>query len=236
LWAAGQDFCPSWTNKGPSCATYRGGLYDRSISQTEKDTANMVTHTFDDTISNWTKDDITLQDNSILPQYEFALRTFSVNEFVHKGEIGLGRSSTFLKTLSDNKNISSKSYSFFWGNEVTSEPRDGSLTLGGYDQALLAEGPNITAKFTTDDRKCKEGMIVTLTSLGLQTSGGTTRDAWEGLPDLRVCVIAATSNIMSIPVEYWDPIQTIMGVERYPFRNGTAETHYYNTTLIKPSS
>lgn len=195
----------------------------------------MVPHTFDDTIANWTKDDIRLQDNTSLPKYEFALRTNSINPFVHKGELGLGRSSTFLKTLSDNSKISSRSYSFFWGNEVTNEPRDGSLTLGGYDQALIGDGPNITVPFT-DDAKCKEGIIVSITSLGMQTSGGGTRDAWEGLPDLKVCVIAATSNIMEIPIQYWDPIETIMGVERYPFRNGTSETHYYNTTIIKPQS
>ncbi|KAH7068367.1 aspartic peptidase domain-containing protein [Paraphoma chrysanthemicola] len=235
LWSAPLNFCPGWTRQGPACASYRGGLYDRSISQTESDTANNVARTFDDTASNWTKDDIRLQDNGVLPQYEFALRTGSVNEFVHKGELGLGRTSTFLKTLSDNKNISSRSYSFFWGNEVTKEPRDGSLTLGGYDQALVADGPNITTKFTVDEAKCREGIIVSLTSLSLQPTGGASQEAWDSLSDLRVCVIASTSNIMSIPAAYWDPIQSIMGVELSSYRNGTADTHFYNTTLIKSS-
>ncbi|KAF2023807.1 hypothetical protein EK21DRAFT_80075 [Setomelanomma holmii] len=236
LWSATNGFCPSqwWTNNSPPCATYRGGLYDRSISQTEKDTANQISHTFDDTIANWTRDDITLEDNSVLPQYEFALRTGNNNPFTSIGEIGLGRSSSFLKTLSENKNISSRSYSFFTGTEVTTQSRDGSFTLGGFDQALIAKGTNVTSPFVAD-AKCKEGIIVTLTSLSLQTSDGKTQDAWENLADLRVCVIAATSNIMTIPVEYWDPIQSIMGVERNSFRNGTAETQYYNTTLIKPS-
>jgi hypothetical protein len=216
------------------CSTYRGGLYDRSTSQTEHDVANLVVHTFDDTVSNWTRDDIKLQDNTFLPQYEFALRTTSVNSFVHKGELGMAKSSTLLKTLGDNSNISSNSYSFFWGNEVAKEPRDGSLTLGGFDQALIAEGPNVTVPFT-DEPKCKEGIVVTLTSLGLTSAGGT-RDAWDGLPDLKVCVIATTSNIMSIPAQYWDPIESIMGVERMTARNGSSDGYFYNTTVIKPAS
>jgi hypothetical protein len=216
------------------CSTYRGGLYDRSTSQTENDVANMVVHTFDNNIANWTRDDIKLQDNITLPQFEFALNTGSVNSFVHKGELGMGKSSTLLKTLIERSNISSNSYSFFWGSEVTKEPRDGSLTLGGFDQALIAEGPNVTVPFT-DEPKCKEGIIVTLTSLGLTSAGGA-RDAWDGLPDLRVCVIATTSNIMSIPAQYWDPIESIMGVERVTSRNGSSDGYFYNTTAIKPAS
>jgi hypothetical protein len=213
------------------CQTYRGGLYDRSTSQTENDSGNLVAHTFDDTIANWTKDDVKLADNTSLPQYEFALRTNSINSYVHKGELGLAKTSTFLKTLQDNAKISSKSYSFFWGNEVTDQPRDGSLTLGGYDQAIIADGANVTSGFT-DEPKCKEGLIVNITGVALQGN----KNVWEGLPDLRVCVIAATSNIMSIPGQYWDPIQAAMGVELYPFRNGTAETYFYNTTIVKKDS
>jgi hypothetical protein len=212
------------------CATYRGGLYDRSTSATENDVANLVAHTFDNTIANWTRDDIRLQDNTSLPQYEFGLRTTSTNEFVHKGELGLAKSSTFLKTLLAASKTSSNSYSFFWGDEVSDEPRDGSLTLGGYDQALVAEGSNITVPFGQDDR-CDEGIIVTLTGLGLD--GG---DAWKDLPDLEVCVIATTSNIMTIPSQYWDPIGAMMGVELYPFKNGTSESHLYNTTIVTPAS
>jgi hypothetical protein len=229
LWGTSWGYCPSRMNS-VECATYRGGLYDRSTSTTENDGANLAAHTFDDTIANWTRDDIKLQGNISLSQYEFGLRTNSINSYVHKGELGLAKFSTFLKTLLDTSKISSNSYSFFWGNEVTNQPRDGSLTLGGYDQALIAEGPNVTVPFGNDIR-CKEGIIVTVTSLELQ--GG---DAWKDLPDLEVCVIPATSNIMTIPGHYWDPIQTMMGVELDPTRNGTSAAHFYNTTLVTIAS
>jgi hypothetical protein len=216
------------------CSTYRGGLYDRSNSATEKDVANMIAHTFDDTVANWTRDDIKLSDNTSLSQHEFALRTNSVNSYVHKGELGLARTSSFLKSLADASKISSLSYSFFWGNEVTNEPRDGSLTLGGYDQSLIADGANITAPIA-DEPKCREGIVVNITSLGIQ-SGGSTQDVWSNLPDLRVCVIASTSNIMTIPGHYWDPIQAAMGLELDSARNGTSKEHFYNTTTVKPAS
>lgn len=212
------------------CSTYRGGLYDRSNSQTETDGPNMIAHTFDDTVANWTRDDVRLSDNTSMSQFEFAMRTSSVNSFTHIGEVGLAKTSTFMQALAKDEKTSSNSYSFFWGNEVSNEPRDGSLTLGGYDQALIADGTNVTVPFT-DEVKCKEGIIVNITSLALQG-----KDVWEGLPDLRVCVIAATSNIMSIPGHYWDQIQTAMGVELTATRNGTASSHFYNTTLVKPES
>jgi hypothetical protein len=195
----------------------------------------MVPHISDDAVANWTRDDVKMLDGTSMAQYEFGQLTKSVNSYVHKGELGLGRDSQFLKYFSDRKNVSSRSYSFYWGNEVTSEPRDGSLTLGGYDSALIADGPNVTVSFT-DEKKCKEGIIVSMTSLTLQTSGGGTQDAWAGLEDLKVCVIAATSNIMTIPAQYWDPIEAIMGVTRITARNGSADSHYYNTTLVTPES
>jgi hypothetical protein len=231
LWSTGppRGWCPTGYSQ-VRCATYRGGLYDPSNSQTETEGPNLVAHFYDDTIANWTKDDIRLQDNTSLPQYEFGIRTNSVNSFVQKGEIGLGSASSFLKTLQDIQKISSKSYSFFWGSEVTSPSRDGSLTLGGYDQALIGDGSNVTVPFS-DDPRCKEGIIVNITSIDL--SG---KNAWEGLPALQVCVIAANGNIMTIPVSHWDPIQAAMGAELYPFKNGTAETYYYNTTIIKQAS
>ncbi|KAH8722658.1 aspartic peptidase domain-containing protein [Phaeosphaeriaceae sp. PMI808] len=233
LWGPG-GFCPNWTTPS-SCATYRGGLYDISSSGTKSNVTTMVPHILDNIVANWTKDDVKLADDTSLPQFEFGLHTFDDNPFTQLGELGLGRTSTFLKTLVDNLKISSTSYSFFWGNEVTKQPRDGSLTLGGYDEAIVGNSRNITVPFT-EDARCKEGIIVNITSIGLQTRGGGSRDAWDGLPDLRVCVNMATSNIMTIPVEYWDPIQAIMGVDFYPWRNGTSTNYLWNTTIVKPAT
>jgi hypothetical protein len=226
LWNQASNFCTKGTNLA-KCITYRGGLYDPSRSESKKVTAILTPHIFDDTVANWTRDDIKLQDNTSLSQFEFALRTTFNNPFIEKGELGLGRASTFLDLLSATERISSKAYSFFWGNEVTNEPREGVLTLGGFDAAILGDSPNIIVPVTKDEPSCKEGLIVTLTSLGLEISGSV-RDVWDGLPDLRVCVIPEVSNIMSIPVAYWDPIEAAMGVERTSSRNGTSSEYFWS--------
>jgi hypothetical protein len=189
------------------------------------------------TIANWTKDDVNLQDNTNLPQYEFAVYTNRKNvNSTDKGQLGLGIDSSLLKGLAASQKISSKMYSFFWGSEVTAEPRDGSLILGGYDEAIVGDGPNITVPITQDAR-CKEGMIVSLTGLDLQPAGGSSTNAWDGLGALRVCIKASAPNVLALPSQYWDPIERITGVWRYnDGRNGTSWGIYYNTTIVQPQT
>jgi hypothetical protein len=119
----------------------------------------------------------------------------SVNACIHKIELGMAKSSMLMKTLSDSSNISSRLYSFYWGCEIAKEPRDGSLKLGGHDQALIANGPNVIVPLIKKT-KCRKASL-NFTSLRV-TSGDGTKDACDDLPNLRVCVIATTSNIMTI--------------------------------------
>jgi hypothetical protein len=188
-------------------------------------------------IANWTKDDVTLQDNTNLPQYEFAIYTSKKNiNSTSKGQLGLGENSALLSSLAASQKISSRVYSFFWGSEVIAEPRDGSLVLGGYDEAIVGDGPNITIPITQEAR-CKEGMVVSLTGLDLQQAGGSPTNAWDGLGTLRVCITASASNVLTIPSQYWDPIEKITGVKRYQDnRDGTSWGTYYNTTIVQPQT
>jgi hypothetical protein len=39
--------------------------------------------------------------------------------------------------------------------------------IGGYDKALLGDGPNMLTKLNHEDWKCREGMKVALTALSL---------------------------------------------------------------------
>lgn len=242
VWGPDFGLCPVKYNLNatldmPRCVTYRGGTYDPTNSGTDTNVEDGKAHGFDETIANWTKDDISLQDNTALPQYEFAIYNSrkDINS-TDKGQLGLGVDSTLLKSLAASQKISSKAYSFFWGSEVAAEPRDGSLIIGGYDEAIVGEGPNLTVPMTQDAR-CKGGMIVSLTGLDLQLAGGSLTNAWDGLGTLRVCITASASNVLAIPSQYWDPIERITGVQRYPDgRNGTSWGTYYNTTLVKPQT
>lgn len=212
-------------------------MYNESTSETSKIVSSASLRSEDGEIATWISDNVTLLDSTKLSQYEFATHRTEVNPFVPQGQLGLGRDSGFLKALIKDSRISSEAYSFFWGNEVTSSPREGSLTLGGYDEALLLSGDpqNITLPFA-EDRECREGMVVSITSLRLRVSGGGTEDAWAGLKDLEVCILPDSPSIMTIPAEYWDPIEVMMGVKRHDFHNGTSETLFYNTTIIAKES
>lgn len=216
-----------------ACVVFRGGLYDPTSSKTwvKNGTRKQI---YDGTPANWNVDNVTLEDGAVLSQFQFGTMLSDTNAFVPKGQLGVGWDSKFLQSLG--KNISSKSYSFFWGNEVTDRPRDGSLTLGGFDQGLMDNGPTYTSTFNKSDEGCKEGLLVNLTGISLENSEGSVINAWQGMPALRTCIIATTNNIMTIPESYWAPIEKIMGVKRDTARNGTSDKYFYNTTTITPES
>ncbi|KAH7356035.1 aspartic peptidase domain-containing protein [Pyrenochaeta sp. MPI-SDFR-AT-0127] len=237
MYGSAGGFCPDdWSND--VCVTYRGGLYDSSKSQGAK-VGMTLARVDDDTPSNWTLDDVKLQNTTLgiidLPQYEFGVRTSSVNRFVHKGEIGLARNSTFLRGLANANRTSSNTWSLFWGTEVTSPQRDGSITFGGYDEAIVGDSPNITVPFDRSDDRCREGMIVEITGMTLQTTASS-QDVMQGLGRQKVCIVPSAANLLTLPTRYWDRMQSIMGVELHSFRNGTAETYFYNTTIVRGAS
>jgi hypothetical protein len=152
------------------CTTYRGGLYSGAQSESEK-TGASIKHVYDEATATWTTGKVVLHNSAgkevELSSHEFGLRAGTSHEFVNKGELGLGKNFTFLNALASKQKIASKTYSFFWGTDsaISDNPCNGSLTIGGYDQALIGDAKNTTTKFTRDQWKCREGMIVTLTGL-----------------------------------------------------------------------
>lgn len=168
--------------------------------------------------------------------FEFGVRNSSNNEFVPKGQIGMGRSSTFIKALADANRTSSNTWSLFWGTEVTKTPRDGSLIIGGYDKSLIGNARNVTIPFDRTNGDCKEGMVVDISGMSLNTEARS-EDIMQGLGKQTVCIVPSVSNLLTLPSRYWDRMQSIMGVELYSsFRNGTAETYHYNTTIVTAES
>lgn len=237
LWSVESGNCPDeWSPE--VCVTYRGGQYDETRSDTSV-RGRTLSRVGDDTMANWTTDNIQLENTTLgtidLPQFEFGVRNQSANLYVPKGELGLARDSTFLKTLLDGNRTSSNSWSLYWGSEVTNPPRDGSITLGGYDEALIQNSRNISAELDRNDDRCKEGMIVQITGLSLSTPDGS-QDVMRGLGRLEACVIPSVNHLLTVPVRYWDAMASIMDVELHSFRNGTAETYFYDTTIVTGES
>jgi hypothetical protein len=181
--------------------------------------------------------DSTNLDTELNP-HEFGVRAGTSHPFVNKGELGLGKNSSFLNALASGQKIASKSYSFFWGTDsaISNDPRNGSLTLGGYDQALVGDAQNTTTKFSRNQWKCREGMVVDLTGLALQSESGGTQNLLNGTEKLQACVVPTLSSVLTLPQQIWDNMAKAMGAEMSSLNNGESNGLFYHVSSIKPES
>jgi hypothetical protein len=223
------------------CTTYRGGIYSSALSDSEK-TGILGKHDFDDASATWTTDKVLLKDtanhDTELNSHEFGVRAGTSHPFVNKGELGLGKNSSFLNALASGSKIASKSYSFFWGTDstISNDPRNGSLTVGGYDQSLIGDAPNTTTKFNRNQWKCREGMVVDLTGLALQSESRGTQNLMNGTEKLQACVVPTLSSVLTLPQQIWDKMAMTMGIEMSSFNNGESNGLFYHVSSIKPGS
>ena len=87
--------------------------------------------------------------------------------------LGLGRNSTLLNTLSSVGIIASRMYGYFqgWTGAYAEYQTDGNLVLGGYDAAKVS-GNNITLLFAPS-ADCKCGYFITVTDLKMNLRNGS---------------------------------------------------------------
>ena len=222
------------------CTTYRGGLFDRAQSESVK-IGSTIKHIWDEANATWITDEVVLKDAADkdvkLSQLEFGMRISTSHPYVNKGELGLGTNSSFLSALASGQRIASKTYSFFWGTDaaLSDEPRDGSLILGGYDQALTGGAPNTTTPFTRDQWQCREGMIVDLTGLYLNAVDGR-HAIMEPSDIMQACVVPTLTSVLTLPAAYWDTMAELMGVEMSDVNNGSSTELFYGVASVKPSA
>ncbi|KAF2826889.1 hypothetical protein CC86DRAFT_21950 [Ophiobolus disseminans] len=223
------------------CTTFRGGLFNGA--QSESDTVGAsIKHPYDDATASWTTDKVVLQDSADksidLGSHEFGLRAGTSHEYVNKGELGLGKNSTFLSALSSGQKIASSTYSFFWGTDaaISDNPRNGSLTLGGYDQALVGDAKNTTTKFTRNNWRCREGMIVELTGLALQSEGGGTQNIMDETETMQACVVPTLSSVLTLPTQYWNKTADLMGAKLSPLNGGFSGALFYHLASVRPNT
>lgn len=166
-----------------------------------------INHILDGTDANWTKDSIALSDNSMLQNFEFGVSNKQIHAWRPQAELGIGVNSSFIDALHAAGNISSKSYSFSWGNDFANDSYDGSIIFGGYDKSIAAGMRNITRTFTRNETtRCPEGMIVELTEMKLASESGDIANIFEGLGTIEVCIVPSMRNIMAMHKPYGDRI------------------------------
>jgi hypothetical protein len=194
--------------------------------------------------ASWRTDTVSLNDDITgsaidVKTHIFGVRDGTSHPFVNQGELGLGWDSTLLDRLSaGTKKITSRSYAFFWGMDaaVEDKPRRGSLTLGGYDRGLIADGPNTTTSFNRTQGRCREGMMVDLTGMTLQSPNGSTQTIMDKSEKLQVCIVPTLSSVVTLPEQIWDRLASGMGIESSSLNNGQSEELFYQVALIKPES
>lgn len=99
--------------------------------------------------------------------------------------LGLGRNSTFIKTLLGQDYIHSPIWSLRMGSSSASDPSAGSLTLGGFDTTALRPGSNWTT-FPISSSGCP--FKVRLESLTLYSQAGTGRNLLQGQSEEEFCI------------------------------------------------
>jgi hypothetical protein len=227
-----------------TCLVSHGGQYNQSLSTTAQDSLAPIAPFIDEKLdSNWTTDSVTLENGAAFHDWRFGTPGPQLKDGNANGQavIGVGVNSTFINALRTAGNISSNTYSLFWGDEFTDEPRDGAFTLGGYDEAILGDSM-VTKGFTRSEGRCDEGMIVEVTHMRLNHEDGSIVDLLDGLGALNVCVIPALRAVMAVPRAYGEKLIASMGAVRMDNGKNLAPSTKYglrlmpNTPLLEPDS
>ncbi|KAF3000783.1 hypothetical protein E8E13_005448 [Curvularia kusanoi] len=213
-----EGFC---SNKPNSCFVGHGGQYNKSLSLTARDSDPPIAPFADAGVdSNWTSDSVALGNGDTVRQFSFGTPNYQLSEPGSNPQafIGVAVNSTFINALRKAKTISSNAYSLLWGDGFADEPRDGSFTLGGYDESIMGD-PKVTKVITQQQVGCPEGMIVEVTGLSLNHEGGHTDNLLEDLGSLKVCIVPTLRAVMQLPKAYGDGLIAKMGAVRLD--NGT---------------
>ena len=153
----------------------------------------------------WGQDDITLE-NVTLDKYTFQVPDANFGlPFDTQNNIGLGLNSTFLQALEDAGDVSSFSWSWYFGyNSATPSARkDGQIVFGGYD-AAKATGTNVTRPLQTPSDSCPSGIYVHVHDIQLDFTNGTLASILPPLTTFTACVSPDVPLVMTLATDWFE--------------------------------
>lgn len=151
--------------------------------------------------------------------------------------LGLGPNSSVLHALQSTGNISSRSWSMFWGRTgaTRNTQMEGTFIFGGYDRAKTS-GDNYTYDLKPPTEECPTGMMVTIIDMILGFSNGTNASLFRDPKPAKfsICLIPDLPYLMTIPyVPYFMNFKSLTDVESFDRSLGI---NYYTMLYNEGSS
>ncbi|KAF3771068.1 hypothetical protein M406DRAFT_349534 [Cryphonectria parasitica EP155] len=166
-----------------ACISRRGGAYDPVASKTQKQGDSDATATDPSPFPSTSifSDIWNLNEDTALSNFTFGvpLNDWQEQFYYPQAVIGLGPNSTFLNELKANDMISSRTYSFFWGEDGTTGTSNGSLVFGGYDQNKISGSATSNYTGKLNYTACLWGMSVDISELSLFFHNGTSASLFD---------------------------------------------------------
>lgn len=189
-----------------TCVILCGGLYDQ---QTSSSSSTIDQDPGNDSIVG---DDL-LIGNSSLSDYPIVL---PITEWGPTGDtvgsLGVSPNSTLLNALLTAGKIASRSYSWWWGVQTSTNlaATDGQLVLGGFDAAKM-QGSQYSFPLVAPTQDCASGMVMSMTDMTLNFPNGTSASMLSPF-SLQACIMPDAPLIAYIPqTPYFKTFQALTG-------------------------
>ena len=199
-----------------ACSATAGGIWDKERSSSWRQASSLDAlqnaHEFStDKIEDLTGTD-TIRIGSSLPLSKFLI-TISPSLGGAQNLLGLSQNSTLLDRLSSAGLIASRAWGYYqgWTGAETQHQVDGSLILGGYDEAQTI-GTNTTFSFG-DAESCSSGLSFTISDIKMNLLNGTDVSIFGLSPGaaMNAC-LSFSYPLVALPADMWNSFVQFSGV------------------------
>ena len=194
------------------CSFGTGGFLDREKSSSWRQTSSFdplqsaddfITGPFDE--NNYVLGTETIRINSSLTLSNYSIGVETEPEIGNRNSLGLARNSTFLNRLLSAGLINSKTWGYHagWIGAETQHQLDGSLVLGGYDEAKKSGQNSIFSFSNVPD--CLSGFLITIHDIEMNFLDGqniSLSDPSAGSA-MNAC-LQPSLPLMNLPVNIWE--------------------------------
>lgn len=190
-----------------ACSATVGGIWDKERSSSWSQASSFDALQTDDLTGTET---IRIGSGLSLSNYPIII---SPSLFSAQNFLGLSKNSTFLNRLSSAGLIASRAWGYYqgWTGAETQHQLDGSLVLGGYDEAQTI-GESNSFSFG-NSASCDSGLFFTISDIKMNLLNGTDVSIFGSSPGsaMNAC-LSFSYPFVSLPVDMWNSFVRFSGV------------------------